>query len=146
MNTLHRYGPFAASIALCVSLWAWAGCAPLQPGADPFVVRVEQAETTAQSTFDLVLNLDYANAGWWKTNAPAFHAFCNWLRTPQTVDLTNTLPRCSAMILSLDDVKLSYQASKANSNDVYSALMTLESAVNQAASWATVITNAPTQP
>src|SRR6185312_16847534 len=36
------------------------GCAPLQPGADPIVVRTEQTETVAKGTFDDLLGIDNA--------------------------------------------------------------------------------------
>jgi hypothetical protein len=134
------------SFALAVGITI-TSCASLAPGADPLVVRVEQTETTAKSTFDLVLNEDNSNRPFWMTNAPAFHAFCEWLRQPQTVEVTNTLPRASAMLLSLDDVKVAYQASKTagNSNLLYTIVATTEAAVSQASAWITIATNTPTK-
>lgn len=121
-----------------------SGCAHLQPGADPLVVNAERTETVAESTFTLVLDADNTDRGYWRTNAPAFHNFCEWLRQPQTVEDsygTNTLPRALAMVLMLDDIKLDYQASKASSNAVLEAITTLESATSQALSWSNVLTN-----
>lgn len=125
-----------------VSIFA-AGCVGLQPGADPLVVRVEQTETVAKSTFDLVLGVDDSNRPFFATNAPPFHRFCEWLREPQTVEQTNTLPRCSAMLLSLDDVKLDYKAARVSSNDVFIVLQTVNGAMAQANAWLTVVTNKP---
>ncbi len=78
------------------------------------------------------------------TNAPAFHQFCEWLRQPQTVADsygTNTLPRGLAMLMSVDDIKNDYEASRASSNALLEALATLQSTANQASSWSSVITN-----
>ena len=120
------------------------GCATLKPGADPLVVRTEQALTMGKSSFDLVVLFDHANRPFWATNAPAFHAFAEWLRQPQPVpEITNTLPRAAAMLYSLDVIKRDYQASKASSNYLWSALVTFESAANQASAWLVVATNAP---
>lgn len=116
------------------------GCATLAPGADPLVVRTEQSETTAKSTFDFVLNLDNSDRGFWRTNAPGFHNFCEWLRQPQPAG-TNILPRCSAMIWDVNMIKADYKASRASSNTLYTILVTLESALNQASSWSTLVTN-----
>lgn len=121
-----------------------SGCVALQPGADPLVVSVERSETVAKGSFDLVLNLDNSNRAFWRTNAPAFHEFCEWLRQPQTVADTygtNTLPRGLAMLMSVDDIKMDYEASRASSNALLESLATLQSAANQASDWSTVITN-----
>lgn len=134
----------APVVALAAALF-FMGCVPLAPGADPIVVRVEQTETVAKSTFDLALNVDNSNRAFFATNAPAYHSFCEWLREPQTVEETNTLPRAAALLVSLDDVKLSYKASRASSNDVFTALATVTSAVNQANAWLTTVTNQPTR-
>lgn len=121
-------------------------CSSVAPGSDPIVVRAEQAETVGKSTFDLILNVDNANRQWWISNVPQFHSFCEWLRQPQVVDVTNSLPRCSALIWSLNDVKHSYMTGAATSNVVLTAAITLEGVVNQAASWMTVATNSPGNP
>jgi len=117
------------------------GCAKLQPGADPLIVRAEQTEQVAKATFDLVLNVDHSDRGFWRTNAPAFHGFCEWLRQPQPVWGTNVLPRASAMIANLDTVKLDYRAARASSNALITALLTLSSAVDQASAWSIIVTN-----
>lgn len=119
------------------------GCAHLQPGADPIVVNVERTETVAKSSFDLVLNVDNSKRSFFATNAPGFHNFCEWLRAPQTVEETNSLPRASALLVSLDDVKLAYKAGRATSNEVYALLYTVQSAESQASAWMTVVTNQP---
>ena len=114
------------------------GCSSLQPGADPLVVNAERVETVGKSTFDLVLNLDNSNRPYWQSNAPAFHDFCQWLRQPQTIEQTNTLPRAAAMLLSLDDVKLDYQSARSSSNALVEALATFQGVLNQAQAWQTL--------
>ncbi|HWC60859.1 MAG TPA: hypothetical protein VHC44_14280 [Verrucomicrobiae bacterium] len=133
---------FLMFLCTVVALWL-VGCVQLQPGADPIVVRVEQTETVAKSSFDLVLNVDNSNRPFFATNAPPFHRFCEWLREPQTVEQTNTLPRAAAMLVSLDDVKLAYKNASVGSNDVLTALATVQSAMSQANAWLTVVTNQP---
>ena len=134
--------------AMAIGLVAcFSGCAALSKGADPLVVRTEQAETDGKAAFDLVLDVDNSNRGFFRTNAPGFHAFCEGLRVPVTVDLTNTLPTASAYLQSLDDVKVAYQNAKATSNALATAILTLEAVVNQAMNWEaalTAITNTPT--
>lgn len=138
--------PGVALLMAGASLLLFQACAPLQPGADPLIVRTEQTETTAKASFDLVLNVDNQSRQFWRTNAPQFHSFCEWLRAPQTVASqfeTNTLPRASAMILSLDDLKLRYKAGRASSNDLSAATAVLDGIINQANNWLPLITNQP---
>jgi len=130
-------------LALMAVLAGVIGCVPLQPGADPVVVNVERTETVAKSSFDLVLNVDNSKRDFFRTNATGFHNFCEWLRAPQTVEETNTLPRATALLVSLDDVKLAYKAGRASSNEVYAVLFTVQSAESQASSWLSVVTNQP---
>jgi hypothetical protein len=122
------------------------GCAHLQPGSDPLVVRVEQGESGATSTFDFVLHEDNANRGFWITNAPAFHNFCEWLRTPTPYTGPEApngtiVARCIAMQLRVDDLKQSYKASKTagNSNVLFSAFAVMDTAMGQAGAWQTII-------
>lgn len=119
------------------------GCKSLSAGADPLVVRVEQGQSVAKSTFDMVLNLDNSNRPFWRTNAPAFHSFAEWLRTPSTYEATNTLPRCVVIQLNIDDLKLAYKSSKttSNSNALWTAFGTLSELLTQAQSWQSIITN-----
>lgn len=135
------YTALALAFAIIV-----VGCATLNPGADPLVVRVEQVETSASATFDMVLRVDNAQRGFWITNAPAFHNFCEWLRT-QTPYSTNTVARCVAMQLNVDDLKLAYKSAKTtgNSNALYTAFGVLTAAVGQASAWETIVTT-PTHP
>jgi hypothetical protein len=116
------------------------GCASLQPGADPLVVRAEQAQATGQAAFDLALELDNSNRDFYSTNTPAFHAFCQWLRQPQDYG-TNSLPRAEVMILQLDDLKTAYKSDSIYSNSLLAGVLTLETAATQAASWSNVLTN-----
>jgi aconitase B len=61
--------------------------------------------STASATFDLLLRVDNTDRGFWRTNAPAFHQFCEWLRTP-TPYQAQTVPRCVALQLNVDDLRL----------------------------------------
>jgi hypothetical protein len=129
-----------AAIALAIVM---VGCATLNNGSDAFVVRVEQSETAANATFDLVLHVDHADRGFWRTNAPAFHSFCEWLRTPQAYGAAgSSVPRCVAMQLNLDDLKLAYKASKTTgtSNALWSSWMVLNTAITQSTSWSNIVT------
>jgi hypothetical protein len=121
------------------------GCAALQPGADPIVVRTEQAEQGAKATFDLVLNAEggtSANRLFWMSNAPAFHNFCEDLRRPVMLG-TNTYPKCIAAIISLESIKENYKSGRANSNDLITAEFILTGLLNQANAWYTIVTNNP---
>ena len=120
----------------------FTACAPLQPGADPLVVRVEQTETIAQDTFDQVLEIDNSQRSFYASNAPAFHQFCEWLRAPQRLGTndtatlgTNAIPRASAVLLTLDDLKLAYKQGQASSNELVTALQVVTTAINQAQNW-----------
>jgi hypothetical protein len=149
--------PLAITLLFAVATFALlmtSGCAHIQPGNDPLVVRVEQTETIAKTTFDQVLAIDNSNRIFFGKNAPDFHKFCEWLRAPQQISPgdsltigTNALPRCSAMLFSLDDVKRSYKLAGASSNDVFTALQTVTSAMGQANVWLTsgVATNSTPQ-
>ena len=122
------------------------GCATLNKGADPLVVRAEQAELGAEATFDLILHLDNADRGYWRTNAPAFHHFAEWLRTPQqyaTVKTNVVVARAVAMQLNVDDLKLEYKQVKTvdSSNSLFLAWATLNAAMGQANSWSNIISN-----
>jgi len=130
--------------SLIAAIGLGVGCASIQPGNDPLVVRTEQTLATGKSLFDTTLGIDHANRPFFATNAPAFHIFCEWLREPQAVpELSGTLPRASALLYSLDTIKRDYQASKASSNTLYTALATFESVSSQAGAWLTIATNLP---
>jgi hypothetical protein len=133
------FRPIAQAAALTAIVLVASGCAPLQPGADPLVVNVERAETIGQSTFSLILHVDDSNRTFFETNAPAFHEFCQWLRVPQTIEGTNTQPRAVALLLSLDDVKMDYQAGRTSSNALWVACTTFQGLVSQAQAWSNVI-------
>ncbi len=142
MVNLFRGARGAAAVAAAAIVLI--GCAhQLDRGADPLVVRVEQASTTGKAAFDLVLNIDHADRGFWRTNAPAFHQFCAWLREPQmttaTVNSTPvTLPRCSAMLWSLDQTKIAYKHGLESSNRLWTALLLVNETAKQAEAWRTI--------
>lgn len=117
-------------------------CATLNPGADAFVVRVEQTQTAAGATIDMVLRIDNADRGMWKSNAPAFHQFAEWLRTPTPYG-SNSLPRSIVLQLNVDDLKLAYRASRStgSSNALYSAWSVLQTVFSQSASWSNIVTS-----
>lgn len=125
-----------------LGLMLLSGCVALNPGADPLVVRTEQTLTSASASFDMVLRVDQADRGWWRTNAPAFHQFCEWMRTPTLYRGQTPVPRCVAMQLNVDDLKLAYKAAKTtgNSNALFTALGTLNAAVIQTTSWSNIVT------
>ena len=144
MKKLYPLAPLLLLLtALTLLGFLLAGCATLNPGADPLVVRVEQTLTTANATFDMVLHVDQADRGFWRTNAPAFHGFCEWLRTPVSTYADGNQPRAVAMQLNLDGLKNDYKANKtvAGSNTLYRALLTLNAAVSQSSSWSNIITS-----
>jgi len=132
---------FILAFALCVGLFI--GCAHLDKGADPLIVRAEQIETVADSAFDSVVKLDSANRQFWLTNAPAFHSFAEWLRTPVPVG-TNTVRRGIAMVQQLNYAKLDYRQNHSQSNLLISLTMDLQNALSQAQAWTVIISNPKT--
>ncbi len=136
-------GIVAAAAALFI------GCVALSPGADPFVVRVEQSQTAAAATFDMILNVELASPAYWKTNAAPFYQFCEWLKTPVTYCAAASgtcipCPRCVVMQLNVDDLKVAYKLSKTtgNSNALWSAWSVLNTAIGQSTSWSNIVTTA----
>ncbi len=92
------------------------------------------------STFDLVLETDNQNRPFWRTNAPQFHAFAEWLRQPQAVGGTN-YPRATAMILDLDFTKRDYKVNKISATQLQLVVSTVQDAITRAGGWLTVATN-----
>jgi len=139
---MKQFKSLAAALTVAALIGCIIGCTSLTPGADPLVVRVEQGLSAATATFDLVLTTDNADRGFWRTNAPAFHTFAEWLRTPQLYGTTN-VPRCVAIQLNCDDLKLAYQASKTtgSSNALWSAWSVLNAAWSQSLSWSNIVTS-----
>lgn len=135
-------------ISLLVSLVVLSGlgmkCATVAPGNDPFVVRVEQTQTAASGAFDLVLGVDQVDRGFWKTNAPAFHDFCSWLRSPAVYRGTNA-PKIVVIQLNVEDLKLSYKNNRGpgTSNALWTAWSVLDTAFQQASSWTTIVNGTP---
>jgi hypothetical protein len=125
-------------LSLCL-----VSCAPLQPEANPLVVRVEQTQQTARATFDLILAVNHTHRDFWRTNAPAYHQFCEWLRAPITYDSPEygptNIPRALMLQFQLDDLKTAYLAARASSNDLYTALATFRQTLDLAQAWESVI-------
>lgn len=139
MKLRQRLASTSVFVGVCLAVFI--GCRTVQPGSDLLVVRTEQALTTAGATFDFVLRLDNSHRVFWRTNAPAFHGFCEWLRTPLFYNYTNVVPRAVAMQLEVDDLKLAYKSAKSssNSNALFTALGTLSAAIAQSTSWSNII-------
>jgi len=123
------------------------GCATLDPGANAFIVRVEQGQSIAQPTFDLVLNLDNDARAFWRTNAPAFHAFCEWLRAP-VIYSNSPLQRVIAIQANVQDLKMAYKVSRdaGHSNALFNTWIVLDAAIGQAGSWSQIVTNKAVHP
>lgn len=117
---------------ISIALILLTGCAALQKGADPIVVRCEQTLAFSKATLDTFETLDHANREFFKTNAAPMHAFAEFLRAPVVVNQTNLLPRGLAYIFSLEATKEAYKKGKASSNLVATAAAVLETAINQA--------------
>ncbi|MDD5139385.1 MAG: hypothetical protein PHY43_03875 [Verrucomicrobiales bacterium] len=115
-------GMAALLLALALPSLLFTGCTSLDPGSRAVVVRAEQSITVANATFDAAVHIDDANTAFFRTNAPAFHRFCEWLRTPVLmVPLTNIYPRGIAIVSSADAVKNAYKST--NSTNDYALLI-----------------------
>lgn len=111
---------------------ALAGCAMLSPTADPIVVRAQQSETVGYATLHTFVTIEKMNGEFYKSNAPAMHAYAEWLRAPQVINGTNVYPRGIAFMMSLGAVLAQYKVHKVDSNQVVNVLATVETAINQA--------------
>lgn len=142
---MKRGGPIRSGAAMILLGLVFIGCARLQPGADPIVVRAEQAARLADANFGVFLRLENDQRAFYRTNAPNMHAFAEWLRARQPVtfpDGTRTnVARADAMIVNLINVKRAYQNSRSHSNLLITATLTLGEAATQAAGWNNLITN-----
>ncbi|MEQ2008125.1 MAG: hypothetical protein ABMA26_15110 [Limisphaerales bacterium] len=109
---------------LCLVL---TGCATLQPGADPLVVRCQQAEATAFATFDTFVHLVADHETKVRATVPAAYTFAEWLRAKGP----DGTPRGLAMISSLGNVRRAYAASRTPEHkaSLVSALAALQAAV-----------------
>jgi|GEM_PF-1089057 len=122
-------------VFLLAASFTFTGCAPLQKGADPLIVRAEQSETVANATFDSAVRIDYAGGSLLAAKVPPFHAFCEWLRQPVVISpFTNAFPRGLAIVRSLDAVKNNYEQNKGTNEYavLISSLAAVESATVQA--------------
>lgn len=131
-----------AAILIAACLWVSEvviGCKTVTAGSDPVVVHAEQIEASADAAFQLVVSLDNSDRGFWTTNAPAFHNFAEWLRQPVPVPSNPNEPRGLGMILLVDQAKLAYETNNAMTNVLNTALADLQTALNQASAWSTII-------
>lgn len=130
-----------ALLSVVVLTLSVTNCASVKSGSDPIIVRAEQVESGALASFVFVVNFDNSDRGFWKTNAPAFHNFAEWLRTPVGVDSSgNTQRRGLQMISNVDSLKVAYKSNASQSNALQTAIATLAQAVSQAQSWTTIVT------
>lgn len=127
-------------ILISLSLITLIGCAKLQPGVDPLVVRAEQTESMAYNTFDAFLKLDdIANANPEVSKSwQSAHVFAQYLRKPIQSG-TNTVPFGIATILSLNNVKLSYIAGTSSSNSLITAIGVVGTVVSQVTQYRALI-------
>lgn len=120
------------------------GCVTPQPGADPFVIKVEQSQSLANATVQFVLDIDNSNRPFWRTNAPAYHQFCEWLRTPVPWGNppTNTLVRALAIQWNVQEAKLAYKQNRGpeGSNTLFAAWSLMNTVINQSVSWSNIVT------
>lgn len=132
---MKRIQSFAVLFILALS-----SCATIAPGSG-FIVRVERTQRVAAATLDFVLSLDEGDRDFWRTNAPAFHDFCEWLRSPSVI--TPSLQKGLAIQKSVQDLKVRYkqQTTTQNSNALYLAWAILDSTIIQANSWSNIVTS-----
>lgn len=137
---MNKIQYFSLITALVISgLVIEVGCKTVSPGSDPVVVHAEQVETSASAAFDFVVNIDNSDRGFWRTNAPAFHNFAEWLRTPVPIPSNPNEPRGLGMIKQVDEAKLAYEADRAQTNALSRAVLDLQAALDQASAWSTII-------
>lgn len=133
---------FIAVFTAMMLLASLIGCASIQKGQDPLIVEAERVLTIGKGTLELVTAVDEANRAFWATNAPAYHQFVESLRQKVVFNETNIMRRGPAILVSLDNIKLQYKASKASSNALITAIATGDSVLREAQMWlATVNTN-----
>jgi len=124
----------------CTFIIIATGCITTQSTSDNIIIRAEQAESGTKAAFDFVTASDDINRAFWKTNAPAFHNFAEWLRTP----LTNNgvmYRRGLLMIKQVDDAKMLYKSNASQSNALLNVILDLEAAKSQASAWSTIVTS-----
>lgn len=77
--TTHRITTFIAA-ALIFGVLCLSGCGTLKEGADPVVVRAEQATVAALETFDAFLLIEHQNRAVLHALDPGIHLFADRLR------------------------------------------------------------------
>lgn len=121
--------PPVGLIALATAVWLTAGCATLNPSADPVEVRAEQTVSIAFSTFDTFLKIESQQEARLITAAPGVVKFADWLREPTP----GGLPRGLSIIESANNVRRAYKANRSAENraSLISALAAVESALSE---------------
>lgn len=131
------------AIIIVMFSFAFAACAPIQPGADPVVVHTERFLQSAQATFLLTLQVDHQDREFWHTRAPGFHEYCEMLRkpTPYPLDSKELYPQYRVWLLCLNDLKNDYKAGRASSNKLVLNLNLVAGSLDQANAWLTIVSN-----
>lgn len=108
------------ALMLVFALTLLSGCSSILPGNDPLVVRAEQTEKTAISTFKAFVHIEAANREFLRKLDPNIKVVADKVRS----DSTN-------WVMSLDRVVLAYKHNRSESNNVNvaTALATLEASL-----------------
>jgi predicted metal-dependent hydrolase len=119
-------------LILCLALVVMAGCASVQEGHDPVVVRAEQSLSIAFDTVDTFLKIEHGNREVIKAKVPEVHAFAEKLRERVTVG-GKTQPYAISLIQSATEVKNAYKRNRSLENraNLISALASLEALVRE---------------
>ena len=100
------------ALLLSLALFGATGCATLQPGADPVVVRAEQTEQVAFATFDTFVHLVADHEADVQAKVPAAFTFAEWLRAKEA----DGTPRGLALVNSLSTVRRAYASHRTPEN------------------------------
>lgn len=109
-------------VALALLTFGLGGCRSVEPGHDPLIVRVEQAETLAFATFDTFLKIEHAQRANTRLYFPEAHAFAEHLRERRP----DGQPRGIGYILDLQEVKSAYRRDALRKSQLIAALAALE--------------------
>jgi len=80
-----------AIAVVLMSALTYAGCASLNPGADPIAVRAEQADTAAQDAAEFFFSYEDQNEAALEAKFPGFHANVETLRAQYKVRMPQLL-------------------------------------------------------
>lgn len=123
-----RIGTAFSLIAILLSM----GCATVQEGSDPVVVRVEQATKIAVDTIDAFLLSEYQNRAAFRMISQDVEKFANVLR--------REVPQAALSVRELTKVYKSTRTAENRAN-LMTALAVLQTAANEAARYLARFTN-----